>query len=249
MPRTARKKSVCGIYHIVLRGVNRQTVFYDDEDREVFLSRLKITKEKIDYDLYAFCFMGNHIHLIIKEKAQEIGKIMQNLLSSYIFWYNSKYERVGNLFQDRYKSEPIDTDNYLLCAVRYVHQNPVKARIVNNPKYYKWSSYNAYLNDRNNLVDTEVILSILKGQEGYKQFMAEEEKNLFLEPSDKIHITDDKLAKEIKIELGIKEINELLTLSREDLYKALAIIMEIKGANHYQVSRVTGVPMGIIRNV
>ena len=140
MPRTARKKCESGIYHIILRGINKQTVFYDDEDREVFLNRLKLIKEEMPYKIYAFCLMDNHIHLLLKETGNSTGKILLKILSSYVFWYNKKYDRCGNLFQDRYKSEPINTDAHLLCAARYIHQNPIKAGIANIISDCKWSS-------------------------------------------------------------------------------------------------------------
>jgi len=249
MPRAARKKSESGVYHIVLRGVNRQTVFYDGEDREVFLNRLKIVQKKHGFIIYAFCLMNNHVHLIIKEKESGIGKIMQKSLTSYIYWYNSKYERAGNLFQDRYKSEPISDDSYLLSAVRYVHQNPVKAKTVTTVGEYKWSSYGAYLNDKESLVETKLVLDILQGREAYKQFMQEKEELAFIEPSERIRITDDKLAKAIIRKLSIESLQELFQFNREKLYEALKRILEIKGANHFQVSRVTGIPMGVVRNV
>ena len=125
MPRGPRKKSASGVYHIVLRGINKQTIFYDDEDREVFLNRLKIVKKDKPYKLYAFCLMSNHVHLLIKEEKEPISKIFCKVLSSYVYWYNRKYERIGNLFQDRFKSEVIGKDAHLLYAVRYIHQNPV----------------------------------------------------------------------------------------------------------------------------
>lgn len=249
MSRSAREKSESGAYHIILRGINRQTVFYDNEDKEVFLNRLKVAKEKFRFSVYAFCFMGNHIHLVLREKEIGIGKIMQQILSSYIFWYNSKYERIGNLFQDRFKSEAIKDDSYLLCAVRYVHQNPVKAKLVESVEEYNWSSYGAYLIKKDSLIDKKLILDILQGKEGYIEFMNETEGNNFLEPSEKYRISDEKLLKEIKNKLQIKDMSEVCKLSKTARNDALKKILEIDGANHFQVSRVTGIPMGIVRYI
>ena len=207
MARTARVKSESGVYHIVLRGINKQTVFYDDEDREVFLNRIKLAKKKTPFEIYAFCFMDNHMHILLREKEVALDMIMRQLLSGYVFWYNSKYERIGNLFQDRFKSEPVESDEYLLCAARYIHQNPVKAGLVKEAGDYKWSSYNAYLFNQESLIDKHLLLSILQGEASYKAFMAIPEVNGFLESAETFKISDDKLLKEIKKRLNINEMH------------------------------------------
>ncbi len=247
MSRTARKKSDSGVYHVVLRDINKQTIFYDDEDREVFLNRIKQAKVKHRFNLYSFCLMGNHVHLLIREKEATIGRIMQFLLASYVFWYNSKYERIENLFQDRFKSEPIDGDSYLLCALRYIHQNPLKAGLVQEVGAYRWSSYGAYLSDKENMVDTELVLSMLQGREQYIKFMQTAEENTFLEPTERFRISDEKLIKEIKQRLRIEGLDEFYSLTRQELTERIEKIYEIEGSNPYQISRVTGVSMGIIR--
>ncbi len=106
MPRNAREKSNSGIYHIILRGINRQTIFEDDEDRKRFLYTINKYKAISSYSIYAYCIMGNHIHILIKTGIEPLYQIMRRLAGSYVYWYNNKYERVGYLFQDRFISEP-----------------------------------------------------------------------------------------------------------------------------------------------
>ena len=103
--------------------------------------------------------MGNHFHLLLKVGAEPLEQIMRRICGSYVYWYNRKYERVGNLFQDRFKSEPVEDDAYLLTAVRYIHQNPLKAGIINDISEYKWSSYNDYVKNEG-LTDTAFVLSL-----------------------------------------------------------------------------------------
>ena len=244
MPRIARKKSESGYYHIVLRGINKQNLYYDDEDREVFLSRLKIVKEKVNFDLIAFCLMTNHVHLIIKEK-EEIGKIIRTILSSYVYWYNSKYERVGHLFQNRYKSEPIENDEYLLSCIRYIFQNPTKAKLSENIWDYKWSSANLLIKEEKSFVDDGIIKEML--QEQLQVFMVEQNIDKFLEWESKIKLTDEKLQEKIIKELKIKNIYEILQMTKFERDKVLSKIMKIEGANVLQVSRITGVPYHFIR--
>ena len=131
MPRSARKKSKTGIYHVMLRGINQQQIFEDNEDSEKFLQILKDCKAISEFKLYAYCLMGNHIHLLIHETEEPIEKFMKRIATRFVYWYNIKYQRVGHLFQDRFKSEPVEDDAYFLTVLRYIHQirlNQVFAR-------------------------------------------------------------------------------------------------------------------------
>ena len=118
MPRKTRKKSKSGIYHIILRGQNRQIIFEDDEDKEKFLQTIEECKRKSGFELYGYCLMRNHIHLLLHELKDETGIIMRRIGASYVYWYNWKYRRCGHLFQDRYKSETVETDEYFLTEPR-----------------------------------------------------------------------------------------------------------------------------------
>ena len=144
MPRTARKKSKTGIYHIMLRGINRQRIFEDDEDYRRFLNSLKEFKDKCGYEIYGFCLMSNHIHLLIKEGNEDLGIVFRRIGASYVYWYNWKYNRCGHLFQDRYKSETVENDVNLLSVLRYIHQNPVKAGIEKDLKNYPGDTWGRF---------------------------------------------------------------------------------------------------------
>jgi REP element-mobilizing transposase RayT len=162
MPRKARRKSGTGVYHITARGVNGQAIFLDDKDRIQFLTILRKIKEKYPFELLAYCLMSNHIHLLVREGEEGISQLMQRLGSSYVFYFNNRHERYGHLFQDRFWSEIVEDEGYLLRVVRYILQNPVKAFLVEHPRDYPWSSYLAYIHaeqDRFYLTDTKFILS------------------------------------------------------------------------------------------
>ena len=105
MPRMSKQKSSTGIYHIILRGINRQIIFEANEDKKKFLEILKKYKGGARYKIYAYCIMDNHVHILIKEGKEPLLKIMKRIGVSYVYWYNYKYERSVHLFQDRYKSE------------------------------------------------------------------------------------------------------------------------------------------------
>ncbi|WP_280617153.1 transposase [Heyndrickxia oleronia] len=130
LPRGARVKSRSGIYHIMLRGVNKQEIFHDDEDCITFLDMINRYKEKAELTVYAWCLMNNHVHLLLKEGNEDISITMKRIGVSFVSYYNRKYETTGHLFQDRFRSENVESMRYLLTVIRYIHQNPVKAGMV-----------------------------------------------------------------------------------------------------------------------
>src|SRR5690554_1287672 len=129
MPRRARQKSSTGVYHVMLRGINKQIIFHDQEDYKKYIQTIRDYKQLCEYEIYAYCLMNNHIHLLIKEGKEDLGIIFRRIGSKYVYWYNLKYKRCGHLFQDRYRSEVVETEHYLLTVLRYIHQNLVKAGI------------------------------------------------------------------------------------------------------------------------
>ncbi|SFM39430.1 REP element-mobilizing transposase RayT [Pelosinus propionicus DSM 13327] len=129
---------------MMLRGNERKDVFIDDEDRRRFLDVLYAKREQGSYYLYSYCLMDNHVHLVLKEANDSISRIMRRITTSYVGYFNRKYRRSGHLFQDRYKSENVESDSYLLTVIRYVHQNPEKAGI-GKTETYPWSSCSGYL--------------------------------------------------------------------------------------------------------
>lgn len=146
MPRIARIAPQEYIYHVLTRGNNRQDVFKEKKDYEKYLEILQRYKDKYKFKLYHYILMTNHIHLVIepKEEGGSLAEIMKGINLSYAQYYKSKYKHIGHFWQDRYKSIIISKDNYLLACGSYVELNPVRAKIVEDPKDYRWSSYNTY---------------------------------------------------------------------------------------------------------
>ena len=138
MPRGPRKLSNTGIYHVMLRGADRRVIFQDDQDNYVFLKKLLQVKQVSPFALYAYCLMGNHVHLLMEERDEPLQTVFKRLGVAYVNYYNQKYELHGHLFQDRFKSEAVETDAYFLDVLRYICQNPVKAGLVTNPFNYNW---------------------------------------------------------------------------------------------------------------
>jgi len=165
MPRQRRKLSKTGTYHIMLRGNERKSIFPEEEDYRKFLQILANKKRDDSFLLYAYCLMSNHLHLLIREKKQNISQIMKRINIAYAYYFNKKYNRVGHVFQDRFKSESIEEESYLLSVIRYIHNNPLDAKMVNDPILYLWSSYKYYIIERKkNLIDKEEILTIFSSK-------------------------------------------------------------------------------------
>ncbi|MEA1960745.1 MAG: transposase [Bacillota bacterium] len=161
MTRSARLKGEDAIYHVIQRGNNRQDIFWGDMDKRRYLQTLRLEQKKYGFEVYCYCLMDNHIHLLIGAAGAEISAFMKSLNISYVQYYNKKHECCGHLFQDRFRSEIVDSEPYLLQASKYIHLNPVKAQMVEQPADYQWSSYWAYNGQRRDnpeMINTDVIL-------------------------------------------------------------------------------------------
>ena len=168
------------IYHVTARGDNRELIFRDDDDRARYLTLLARYKSRFRFWLHAYALMPNHVHLIVEpSQAATVSRIMQCQAITYTKWFNKRHGRVGHVFQGRFHSRLIERDSYLLVASRYVHRNPVRAKLVRHPADYCWSSYRAYLNpqfDPQGLVDRDVVLGLMSGDpsrqgEDYREFV------------------------------------------------------------------------------
>ncbi len=249
MPRAAREKSNTGIYHVILRGHNRQVIFKDEEDATRFLHTLKKYQEPGDYLVYAYCLMSNHLHLLLKEEKEELGIIMRRVGASYVYWYNWKYERCGHLFQDRFKSEAVEDDQYFLTVLRYIHQNPVKAGLVKEPGDYKWSSYNELIGNPE-IAHTDYILSYFNSNREiaineFKAFHHTIENASCLEIDEKKKYKDDEAEKIIKKLCNVSSCTEIKAAEKAERDMYLKVLKE-KGISTRQIARLTGVARGAI---
>ena len=196
MPRQSRKPSESKIYHVMVRGNERRAIFLDEQDRKRYKKILLQKNEDNKYVVYAYCLMNNHVHLLINEGEETISRIMQRLNISYVRYFNAKYERIGHLFQGRFRSEPVEQDRYLLAVIRYIHLNPVKAGIVKRAEDYKWSSFGEYLSDDNRhdkIVDPKFILEMfhedtVKAVEAFTKYTKVQDNRQFLDiQEEKMH--------------------------------------------------------------
>lgn len=246
MPRKARLVSRSGIYHILLRGINRQVIFEDDEDFGVFLGVLAKYKMEFSCQIYAYCLMENHIHLLMKIPSNDLQHFMRKVGTKYVYWYNWKYDRVGGLFQDRYKSEPVENEAYFRTVFRYIHQNPVKAGICKTAATYQQSSCKDYINPNpNQITDTSFTISMLGDDLFHESHnICNEDKCLELKVLKRIN--DDEAKWIIRNVCGCCNASEFqaLQVSTRNQY-----LKELKsnGLSIKQIERLTGINRGLVQ--
>lgn len=149
MARKPRIHFPGALYHVMLRGNCGQDIFLSSSDRNRLFLLLQEGVNRFGNRIHAFCFMDNHIHLAIQVADVPLSKIIQNISFRYTRWINDKFRKTGHLFQGRYKALLVDQDSYLIELVRYIHLNPVRAGLVNQPEDYQWSGHNCYLGNEN----------------------------------------------------------------------------------------------------
>ncbi len=163
------------IYHVTTRGNRKEDIFNDKSDYKVYLVMIEENLKyysQFNYKLLEYCLMKNHVHLLIKTDTCPLSDFMRRLNSKYTLYYNKKYNYVGHLFQGRYYSQIIENNAQLLEVSRYIHLNPVRSKICNNPKDYIWSSYHNYIiNKESKLISTEVILDFFVNRRRYREFV------------------------------------------------------------------------------
>lgn len=240
MPRKPRLRSPSGIYHIMVRGIGKMDLFHARSDYEKYLASLYRIKKQAPFQLYAYCLMKNHVHLLIEEGKESISLTMKRLGISYSLYYNKRYERVGHVFQGRYRSEAIKTEQQLMRCCRYIHNNPVKAGMVAFAENYPWTSYKAYVKSfPDELTDTNPLLLMyssddVESRQELKSFTerAESDEQMFIDCAAQPISRQELLVrvKQILEEDGIN-INQLQTIPREQRQRILKKVKTESGGS------------------
>ena len=246
MPRKARIKSESGLYHVMLRGINQQQIFEDSEDYGKFIDVLNECKTICGFQLFAYCLMGNHIHLLIKEGPENLEQVFKRICGRFVYWYNTKYRRVGHLFQDRFKSEPVDNDEYLFTVIRYIHQNPVKVGICKRIENYTYSSYLEYMGG-SSIVDTDYVMQLTTLDE-FIGLNHEDVQSNCLDIDNKViaRVTDEQAKALIKKIARCDTVSDFQSLDVKTRDKYLKKLRD-KGISIRQLSRLTGVSYSVVR--
>lgn len=261
MSRRAREVSGTGIYHVMMRGINRQNIFEDDEDYSRFVELLYQMVCPVDDNgkpmpsrctFYAYCLMTNHVHLLIREASESLSVVIKRIGVSYAQYYNKKYIHFGHLFQDRFKSEPVNDNAYFFTLIRYIHQNPMAAGLTDDVASYHWSSWNEYETAGNGIqsvCSTKTVLS---------RMPLDELRELVFDPLPKTTMildfdsgnsikTDEEMKEFFSSLYGLEHPLNLQLYSRDRQNDILRAAKEFGGSIR-QLVRLTGISFTIIRN-
>jgi REP element-mobilizing transposase RayT len=247
MPRQARMKCESQTYHVILRGINQQLIFEDTEDYNQFLQILEEYRMSCGFALYAYCLMNNHVHLLFKVQKEPLEKIMGNIATKYACWFNVKYQRIGHLFQGRFKSEPVEDEQYLLTALRYIHQNPVKAGLCQTADGYQYSSYHEYVGDGHMIDKAYIYLHISPSDFVLMHSRVEAAQCLDIESFEQALRVTDEQAREIILEhtacASVSDFQRLDIAKRNEYLK----LLKKEGLSIRQICRLTGISFNIVK--
>lgn len=254
MPRMPRDRSESGIYHVMLRGANKQEIFHDDEDRLRFLETMDRYKQISKIEVYGWCLMDNHVHLLLKEGTEELAVTMKRIGVSFAWYYNWKYKTTGHLFQDRYRSEKVENDEYIMAVVRYIHQNPVKAGMVNSVEEWKWSSCSRYYGLTGypeGLLDSEILFGMISENrqiaiDNFMEYNKEENVDTYLDDVARKRLTDEEARSRIKELIEEYEIAEVKSLPKSQRDKIIKRVKHIEGLSQRQAARILGLSQNLL---
>ncbi len=247
MPRTFRKLSNTGFYHLISRGVDRTVIFYDDDDHIYFKKLIKeIAVEEI-VDVCCYCLMDNHFHLLVKMNSKVFPSFfMKRVLTRYTYYYNRKYKRSDCLFQDGFKSECVENDKCFLTIFRYICNNPVKARIVDKAYDYRWSSAHELLVDGCGFTDLNYVLALIKKDEIIRALTESVDDRCADIVEDNYRIADTVAIKEFEQHYKQLRTNDIRSLVGANKTEAVSYLFSTN-CSERQISRITEISRGTLR--
>lgn len=245
--RKRRQYIETGFYHIIIRGVNKQNIFNDDQDKMTYLSLLKKYSAKLDIKIHAFCLMENHVHLLLEDKNKNISLFMQCSSSTYAKYYNRKYDRIGHLFQERFKSEIIKDLKYFKTVLRYIIQNPEKANMC-NASSFPWSSIKLYFHtsSEKSIISPDLVKSLFKDEKSFVEFITQNNDDICMEtdlrPSEKAAYFIERIKRILKTDNPIIPPD----LPRPTLLEKLHLLRNA-GISIRTISRITGIEIWLVQ--
>ena len=245
MPRQARRISSSGYMHVIVRGIGKQLLFEEEKDYTRYLETLERYCTETGASVCAFCLMENHVHLLLYGETAQITLLMKKIGVSYSEYFNRKYERTGHLFQDRFRSEPVENEAYLLTVFRYILCNPEKAGICPASEY-PWNSYHVYENPPA-FMNPYAIYNLLGSREEYEKFINSDNEDVCMEFTEPVR--DDNWAQSVLRECLNSESGTVLQkFDKGARNKALKQLKE-KGLTVRQIERLTGINRNIVQRV
>ena len=241
--RTARKQCESNVYHVIVRGAGKQILFEDDADRVFFLETLADRRAECGVELFAWCLMSNHVHMILRAPLESISAMMRALETRYAGYFNFRHARSGTLFQGRFTSVPVDGDEQLMQAVRYVHRNPLGMGLELD---YAWSSYREYAGRKGRIqVDAAFVLEVFGGRDAFVRFHCQDGGGGHARRLPRIRIPDEEALRVAKGVLGDVGPYGLKALDKRQR-DAYIVRLRSAGLSARQIGRITSIGENII---
>ena len=228
-----------------MKGIDDSDIFFSDQDKLIFLEKIKLVQKKFPFQIYAYCLMSNHVHIVLKVEDKFLSKSMQSLAQRYTRYFNTTYNRKGTMFQDRYFSKNVENLKYFLDVCRYVHRNPEQACMALTAQY-KWSSYLEYVGTEK-IIDKKTLLAYFNNNiDDFVRFT--NKKDEFDELINyanfemNTHISDEEIVEILKKICDVNSVEEIFSYFKiKENRKILVKFKDIKEVKINQLSRVTRV--------
>lgn len=245
MPRKAREDSKSGIHHVTARGAGHRRIFEDDADRSRFVEGLRNLVAKDGIELLAWCLMENHVHFLAKADMQALSTGLHRLATAYALYFNSRHGHIGPVFQDRFDSFPVETNEHLLMATRYIHLNPLDLG-ADFPGDYPWSSYGQYVG-KPGICDTSTVLDLLGGRGAFVEFNDPNHGRDYLVSLDAYgpRLSSAEAEQAAVSCLGADFVDKLALLDKKERNRAIRRL-RAQGLSVRQIERLTGIGRNII---
>ncbi len=254
MPRSARESSPTSCYHVMMRGINKDKIFIELQYKKFIEELLEKFLKESGVQIISFCIMDNHLHLVLKGELGDMSFALKKINTRFAMRINKEENRVGHVFQDRFKSEIIHNDQHLLQAIRYVHNNPVKAKIVANQKDYLWSSYRYFVGSNSGILDKDMIEEVLEiagGIRSFEGFHSTEDFTEFIDTNEEIENNRLEHAQSIITDFckdkGIVEIGR--GNHSEHLDELISIILSKSNLSHRKIAGLLEVNNNVVHSI
>lgn len=210
-----RRESSTGIYHVIVKGINKERIFNQHREKNYFIKIILKHLELFGVEIYSYCIMSNHAHFIIRAEIQILSRFMAAILSEYAVYYNFKHQRNGHVFQNRFVSECVETEQYFWMCLRYIHLNPVKAGMIQTADGYNHSSMKEYKWNKPIVIHDKALIMYKKTFDDFEQFEEfhkKKETKLFLDIPDEMAEQQAELA--LDFAKMVQEENKITLLTR-----------------------------------
>lgn len=232
------------------RGINKDKIFQSKSDKEKLMEIIKEKSDEIICKIYSYCIMDNHLHLLVECNVEDLSLLMKRINIAYAIYYNFKNNRIGPVFQDRFKSEIIFNERHFYGVIRYIHNNPVKANIVIKPEGYIWSSMREYLGNENNIIHKDAKKDMeenFKTISSFKEFHEIQDEEDYLEIDEEIELRKEELGEEI-ISNYLKEIKSELLTNKLDKEKVIIKLLETEKFSYRKIAELVGCSVNMVYN-